>query len=61
MKLPIKKKLYILTRSIAHPVGKKARIEANRSFMVRLNTANSTVITDTKPRNRSPFRILNIS
>jgi len=50
-----------LTKSRAHPVGKKARIDTNRSDMVRPHTTNNTVITDTKPRNKSPLRILNIS
>lgn len=43
------------------PVGTKARMAANRSLMVRPQTTNNTVMTDTNPRNRSAFRILNMS
>lgn len=50
-----------LTRRRAHPVGMKARTAANKSDTVRLHTTNNTVMTDMKPRNRSPLRILNIS
>ena len=51
----------ILTRTMAHPVGKKARIAANKSDIVRPHTTNKTVMTDMKPRNRSALRILNMS
>lgn len=50
-----------LTRRIAQPVGKKARMEAKRSEIVRPQTTNNTVMTDKKPRKRSALRILNIT
>lgn len=52
---------FLLTRIRAHPVGMKAMIAANISVTTRPATTNNTVMTDTKPRNNSAFRILNIS
>lgn len=51
----------VLTRIIAHPVGAKARIAANKSLTVRPNTRNKITVTVTKPKNRSTFTILNMS
>lgn len=53
--------MVILTRIRAHPVGMKAKIAANISLKARPTTTNNTVMTDTNPRNKSAFRILNIS
>lgn len=50
-----------LTRIMAQPVGKKARMAANKSDIVRPQTTNKTVMTDMKPRNKSALRILNMS
>lgn len=50
-----------LTRTMAHPVGKNARIAANKSDTVRPHTTNKTVMTDMKPRKRRAFSILNMS
>lgn len=46
---------------MAHPVGKKARMEENRSEIVRPQTTNNMVMTDKKPRKRSALRILNMT
>lgn len=53
--------MFILTRRRDHPVGRKARMAANKSEMVRPHTTNKTVMTDMNPRNRSALSILNMS
>lgn len=50
-----------LTRRMHQPVGMNPRILAKTSEIVRLQTTNNTAITETKPRNRRPLRMRNIS